>query len=537
MVSALVKCGVTMFFGVPGGAVSPVFKAIIEHPGATLIESRHETAAAFSAIDYYRSSGHVPVVVVTAGPGVTNVTTGVASAMLERTPMLLICGDVAHSSGRRLLQDSGRDGLNVESVFSSLTCSTSRATSAHALEAQALKALEDTCQHKKPSLFVVPIELSHIDVQKPATIQNKNDDISFVVNHLLSSIRPLLVVGTGCRNVSKLQTFIEFLGVPFVTTPQAKGIISEEHPLSLRHGGLAASMWSKQYTKPGVDLTIVLGSDLDDCSIGPISYSSKNCMFIHVDVDARVFSRNIETSVGIISSVQSFIDKVMNLCVKQGVAFKDRSFLINQTKKHSPFENLPETSLSVPITPWRVIYELEKRFASAHFITDIGEHMLSALHYCTSTKDRPFTIHLGLGSMGSGIAGSIGLALAQPQRLVVCICGDGGMQMMGSEVLTAIKHNLSIIFVVFNDARYNMVYHGYRQVFQKKEAWETGMIDFESWARSMSLNSALITKPNEIQNVVYDGGPMLLDVRINRDVHVSGGGRNEALLHMSMGGT
>ena len=136
-------------------------------------------------------------------------------------------------------------------------------------------------------------------------------------------------------------------------------------------------------------------------------------------------------------------------------------------------------------------------------------------------------------------SGAIGLSLADPERPVVCVCGDGGMQMVGMEALVALKYRLPIVFAVFNDARYNMVYHGYRQVFGREAEWESPWTDFAAWARSMGMAGLRVNHPGEItaeQLARLRAGrvPVVLDIRIDRDVKLTGGGRNEALQHMSM---
>ena len=138
-----------------------------------------------------------------------------------------------------------------------------------------------------------------------------------------------------------------------------------------------------------------------------------------------------------------------------------------------------QRAASSPIAPQRAVADLQAAAGpGAIFVSDIGEHMLFALHYLTARSADRFTIHLGLGSMASGIASAVGLALGDRTRRVICICGDGGMQMAGMELLVAVKLRLPIVFAVFNDARYNMVYHGYRYTFGREAAWETPVIDF-----------------------------------------------------------
>jgi acetolactate synthase-1/2/3 large subunit len=172
-------------------------------------------------------------------------------------------------------------------------------------------------------------------------------------------------------------------------------------------------------------------------------------------------------------------------------------------------------------------------------VTDIGEHMLFALHYLTASAPDAFHVQLNLGSMGSGIAGAIGLALADRTRPVVCIAGDGGMQMAGMEALVALRERLPVLFVVFNDGRYNMVHHGMRQIFGEASAYDAPRIDFSAWAAAFGMPAVVVSRPAEVdrdllRDLLAHGGPALIDARIDASVRIRGGGRVEALQHMSM---
>jgi acetolactate synthase-1/2/3 large subunit len=354
--------------------------------------------------------------------------------------------------------------------------------------------------------------------------------------------RPLIVIGAGCRGHAKMiRTLVDAFDVPFITTPQAKGIVSELHPRSLRHGGLAASMWARAYTREGVDAALVLGTDLDDCSVGPTQYVKPGGRLVHVDLNASVFSRNLPTALGVIADVGAFAEELYETILTEGYRHGRIGATVREVRALSPFERADFVTDSSPrITPQRAIADLEAAMpADTAFITDIGEHMLSALHYLTARDPDNFTIHLGLGSMGSGISGAIGLALGNPRRPVVCVCGDGGMQMNGMEVAVALKYRLPIVYAVFNDARYNMVYHGYRQVYGREASWDSPWTDFAAWARSMGVAGLRINHPGEItaaslSDLQRTGLPIVLDIRIDREARVAGGGRNEALQHMSM---
>lgn len=551
LVRALVDAGVETFFGVPGGPISPVFDAILATPGARLIESRHETSGAFAAADYHRASGRVPAVVVTAGPGATNVVTGIASAHLERVPLLLICGDVAWAGGGRLLQDSGPEGIAVEQMVRHVTRATVRVSHAGTAVAQGLAALTAARNpaNPGPALLVLPIQLGRAPVplaivEAPACAFAPRASAQIVEQTgawLVHARRPLLVIGAGCRgHAGALRRLVDALGVPFVTTPQAKGLVSELHPRSLRHGGLGASLWARAYTAGGVDAALVLGTDLDDCAIGPTRYISDGGRLVHVDLNPAVFGRNLPTELGVVADLGGFAEDLRAFVLGEELRH-DASAAMREVRASPPFEHADfATDARARITPQRAIADLQAAAsADTAFITDIGEHMLFALHYLTARAPDSFTVHLGLGSMGSGISGAIGLALGRPERPVICICGDGGMQMVGMEALVALKYQLPIVYAVFNDARYNMVYHGYRQVFGRDAAWESPWTDYAAWARSMGMIGVRVDHPGSIardQLVRWRaaGVPVILDIRIDRDQQLTGAGRNEALHHMSM---
>lgn len=553
LVAALVASGVTTFFGIPGGPVSPIFDAVLQNAGARLIESRHETNAAFAAVAYHRASGKVPCVVVTAGPGATNVVTGVVSAHLEGVPMVVIAGDVAWAAGGgRLLQDSGPEGIAVEQMLEKVVRRTIRVAQAKAAPSQALAALAaaENPARPGPALLVVPIHegaakgrtcpvaMARFDVRTPVP----GEAVAQAAAWLTNAERPLLVLGAGCRrHAAAVRALVDACDVPFVTTPKAKGLVSERHPRSLRHGGLAASQWARSYTAEGVDAAVALGTDLDDCSVGPTPYIMPGGKLVHVDLDATVFNRNLPTALGVVADVGEFARALNQQLAINGRPRAALNRAVRQIKRSSAFAT-PDfrEDESTIITPHRAIADLERAAGpDALFASDIGEHMLFAMHYLTADGPDRFHIQLGLGSMGSGISGAIGLAIGAPGRRVVCICGDGGMQMAGAEALVALRENLPVVFAVFNDARYNMVFHGYKQVFNREAAWDTPWVDFAGWARSMGLTGIRINHPGEITPRLFEaldmkGGPAVLDIRIDREVRLAGSGRNEALQHMSM---
>jgi acetolactate synthase-1/2/3 large subunit len=555
VVAALVAAGAETFFGVPGGPVAPVFDAILQTAGARLVHSRQESAAAFEAAGFHRATGRVPVVVVTAGPGATNVVTGVASAYFERVPMVVICGDVAWATeGRRLLQDCGPEGLDVEHMFASITRAAVRVAHPRSAATQALAVLDAATDPTRPgpALLVVPIHCGAVPAAATRTERRRvvrraepaRDVVVEACELLATAERPLIVVGAGCRPYAdELRRLLDVFDVPFVTTPRAKGLVSERHPRSLRHGGLAASYWARRYTHRGVDAAIVLGTDLDDCSVGPTPYIGPGGRLVHVDTDANVLHRNLPAHIGVVADVGAFIEAMYGVVIERGLRNGRSTAQMRQLKATtSPFEIADFASDPSPtLRPHRAVADLQRAAGlDARFVTDIGEHMLFALHYLTAEGPDSFSIQLGLGSMGSGICSAIGLAIGDRSRRVVCICGDGGMQMAGMEALVAVRERLPVVFAVFNDARYNMVYHGYRATFGREAAWDSPWVDFSLWARSMGIPALRIHHPGELTAARLDrlaarGLPVVLDMRIDASVRLKGAGRVETLQQMSAG--
>jgi acetolactate synthase-1/2/3 large subunit len=553
IVAALVEAGSDTFFGIPGGPVAPMFDAILQTGGARLVRSKHEAAAAFEAAGYYRATGRVPVVVVTSGPGATNVLTGVASAHFERVPMVVLCGDVAWAAeGKVLLQNSGPEGLDVEHMFAKITRAAVRVAHARSAATQALAALDAATDPGRPgpALLVVPIQCGTervVAVRTERSVVARRAEpsrsvVAEVCQMLAEAERPLVVVGAGCRpHVRALRRMLDAFDIPFVTTPRAKGLVSERHPRSLRHGGLAASYWARRYTSLGVDVALVLGTDLDDCSVGPTPYVAPGGRLVHVDTDQTVFHRNLPADIGVTADVGAFIEIMSDVVEQEGCRHGRGTTLVREVRAAaSAFEHPRFAEDDAPtLRPDRAIADLARAAGpGARFVTDIGEHMLFALHYFTAEGPDAFTIQLGLGSMGSGICSAIGLALGDPSRRVVCVCGDGGMQMAGMEALVAVREKLPVVFAVFNDARYNMVHHGFRTTFGREAQWDSPWIDFAMWARSMGIAGLRVNHPGELtaerlDRLTAEGGPLILDMRIDPEVRLKGAGRVESLQQMS----
>ncbi|HWL88732.1 MAG TPA: thiamine pyrophosphate-dependent enzyme, partial [Polyangiaceae bacterium] len=447
-------------------------------------------------------------------------------------------------------------GVDLEEMVQGITRTTVRISHPASALSQVRAAVRAARNPANPGPVLVVGSIDQLDdqalhgpnsVQPPLSNPRAVDDglMKRIADVLEHAARPLMVLGAGCRPVADaMRELVDAVGIPFMTTPQAKGIVSEEHPLSLRNGGMSASQWARKYTQAGPDVTLVLASDLDDSSTAGTRPIRHGGTLIHVDTDKRVLGRNFTTAIPVAHDAGVFAWQLAaEMRARNSTALARRgAALAAEARRDSPFEVAYfESDSAVPIAPHRVVADLERAAGPrTTFVTDIGEHMLFALHYLTVCGPDRFVIHLGLGSMASGIASSVGLALADRSRTVVCICGDGGMQMAGMEILLAIKHRLPIVYAIFNDARYNMVYHGHRLTFGHASDWETPQIDFVKWAESAGARGQRIERPGEITQELLagplkDGVPLVLDVRQDRDVRIQGEGRISAMIQMQRG--
>jgi acetolactate synthase-1/2/3 large subunit len=366
----------------------------------------------------------------------------------------------------------------------------------------------------------------------PAGIIERTSEI------LAEAQRPLIVIGGGARkHAAAIRELVDLLDVPFVTTPRGKGIVSEHHPRSLRNGGMAASAWARAYTSLGVDAALVLGTDLDDTSVGTTPYIAPGGTLVHVDRDSSVFHRNHPATLAVRADLGEFTEALTHYATKEGMRNGRCRDLLKEIKAEAPTASLRASEHAV--ASHHAVLGLEAAFPGAMFVSDIGEHMLFAMHFLTATGPDDFAIQLNLGSMGSGVAGAIGHAIGSPGRRIVCIVGDGCMQMAGMELLVAVRERLPIVFAVFNDGRYNMVHHGMRQIFGDASEWAAPPVDFAAWARAIGVPSMRVDTVEDLERERIASadpgqGPMLLDIRIDPSIRLPGAGRVEALSRMSM---
>ncbi len=566
----LLKRGIETVFGVPGGPAAPLFDSILLQPGLQLVESRHESAAVFAAMGYYRATGKMAAVAFSAGPGLANAMSGITSAYFEQIPVLLLAGDVPWIvQGRRLIQSLGPEGLHAHQTFQAVTRGVFSISSIEESFAEMDQAIHRARQvgQEGPVLLLAPLHLASSTVSEAALTSSLHRPLipevsaqfeptpepvlSEILERLIQAKRPVVLAGAtlGSEQRADLLKVCERHGIPFMTTPRGKGVLPEDHPLSLRNGGMAASWWARKYITE-VDASLVLGTDLDDVSIGvtPPIRSDGTGYLAHVDLNPQVFARNLPVSRTVQQELSVFLSALRQVSEKRfaQAANAHSPATLREIKASSPFDQPDfQTDPKEPMAAHRVVADLQKALGpEGTLITDIGEHMLFGLHYWTSKSPKDFVIHLGLGAMGSGIGSSLGYAFANLKhglgRKVVCLCGDGGIQMSSWELLVAVKTGIPLVTIIMNDGRYNMVKHGFQAMYQRQVLWDMPRVDFTLWGKSMGIASLQVDQPGQLtadllaQLTSNWTKPALIDLRFDPETRIRGAGRNESIKQMSV---
>lgn len=520
IVDALERAGVDTIYGVPGGAISPIYDALVGRSGIRVVHVRHETSALFMAIGHARMRpGSLPCVLVTSGPGVTNAVTGLAAARGEGAPVLLLGGEVPRSRfGRNALQEGSPASIDTVHMVRSVTRHAGALlVPAHAAY-QVAAAARLARAERGPVFLSLPLDValatgaapSHLPLPLPRPTPDP-DVVLRAANALRTARRPLVLCGSGAREAFRsVRLFAARLGLPVISSPRGKGIVSERSPLCLGvfgYGGHpSATAWLER-SPP--DVVLALGCGLSEPSTNSWSplLQAKETM-IQVDLDPTAFGRNYRVDVAIEAECGAAVEAI------------DRAL----SDFHPPPRSLPGVTRLEPgaharLWPGEVVAELGARMPEDTIYTaDIGEHLLFAIHHVPATRPDQFIASTGLGSMGSGIGAAIGAKLAAPSRPVVSICGDYGFQMFGMELATCVQEDLDVVFVVMNDARMRMVEAGVQRIYRRGLAMDGPRVDFARLAHAHGARGVRVETLDDLRRALTDlsvVGPTVLDVQID----------------------
>jgi acetolactate synthase-1/2/3 large subunit len=537
--------GVRVAFGIPGGAASPIFDALIDVPEIVFVATRHEAVAGFAASGYARATGLPALVLTTSGPGLTNAVTGMAAATLEELPVIFLAGEVASCAvARGALQDGSPAGLDALGMVRSMTrwATTLQAPDAATPTAERAWQLA-TGERPGPVYIGVPLDVgSRPSTPPPRFVSSVRPPAALAplvcqkaARLLRTARRPLLVLGNGARWASaEARALAERLSMPVVATGHAKGVFPETHPLYLGIVGVGQHPSVAEYLANPPDVVCIVGSRLGDIATNGwrLSLAGTN-ETIQIDRDPLLVGRNAPVTLGIVGDARSVLVELTEMLLA-GVAPPT----VRVSGCRSARAELAQSN-SVPLKPQRVLADLSRAFPEAIWCSDIGEHLTMALHYLRVDSPSSFHALMGFGAMGSGIGSAIGVKLARPKDTVIALCGDGGLAMHAGEILTCVDNGIGVIFAVFNDGRWNMIEQGFQAVYGRlPPSLPSHVADLAAVARGFGAEGMIVGHPeglavDRLRELAASGRPVVLDIRIDASESFTAESRAAAIRHFA----
>ncbi len=541
LVEQLVSAGAKVMFGLPGGAISPMHDALHDRSDVRVITTRLEAGAMFAAAGYARMTGAPGVVLVTAGPGVLNSLTGLASAYAEGLPVILIAGEAARNRfGKNALQDGSSYGMDIVAMARPITKMSMEIRDpdlAPSILAEAIRV--SVSGRRGPVLLTLPTDVGTSRIRAPKLSHHVESvpaidgaAIAAVVEVLEHAKRPVIFAGPGVMRgdgPEHLTDLASKLNFPVMTTPTAKGAISEDHPLALGVFGFGSNPSTIDYLSGGVDVVLAIGTGLGEASTNgwsPLLVPTKH--LIQIDSETLQLGKSYKITHGLSGNISAILGE-LNQQIHSLPAVVEK-FGIRRHENAALMTNGPEGLIAPP----RALWELQQLMpANTLYTLDIGEHMLFGIHYLEIKEAFGFGLMLGLGSMASGIGSALGVKLGRPDRPVVAICGDGGFSMAIGDVATAARENIPLVVAVFNDERYGMVEIGHESVYGRRISYPSGTLDIARLAQGVGAQSLLVEHAGELESLDLlsrlEKGPVVIDIRIDRAVRMPQNARNKYL--------
>lgn len=554
LVAYLEQIGVEYVFGVPGGAIEPLYNAIARSQrrgGIRSIVARHEAGAAFMADGYARETGRLGVCCATSGPGSTNMITGVACAHDNNVPLLAISGLPALPSfGRGALQESSSTGVNAFAMFDHCTRYNAMVSHPGQFERKIVNALMSAhLSPGGPAHLAIPLDilrsagaiptynLANLFGQEAVLIDEQA--VLRLYDELRLAPRIVFVIGASCFDaIDAIMELTILTSAQFVTTPDAKGYINPMHPAYCGVFGMGGHSSASQLLGSEPDIALAFGTGFSEFVSGGWCDSLLNNRLIHIDNSDENLMRSPMAMFHVRGNIRSICERLIQL-------LKAQPFMAKHDLRQGGVSLLSQESYhsdAIPIKPQRLMKALSERFPpNTRFLADSGNSMVWTVHYLQpiNRRIRRSSSHTGRENpnqrsgtanwlrvmmdfcpMGWAIGAAVGIARGNPACPVVCITGDGAFLMSGQEITVAASEQLTVIFVVLNDSSLGMVKHGQRLAGAEPIGFELPQVDYCRMAESMGIAGHVIRTPGElddldIRDILKRKGPTLLDVRID----------------------
>jgi acetolactate synthase-1/2/3 large subunit len=529
--------GVEIIFGLPGGAVLPIYDALYDFEGLRHILVRQEAAAGHAAEGYARATGKVGVCLVTSGPACTNLVTALQDAMMDSIPIVAFTGQVpTHLIGNDAFQEADNVGIT-------------RSATKHNFLVKDGKDLGPIIREAFHIAVTGRPGPVHVDLPKDILVKetelvwpekvtmrsyNPNYDghpgqIKRAARAMVRGRKPVLYVGGGVISAdahAELRELAELTQIPVTTTLMGMGAFPSAHPLSLEMLGMHGTYYANMAVHHS-DVLVAVGARFDDRVTGKVDAFAPHAEIIHIDIDPSSISKNIKVDVPIVGDCRRVL-KALIEAVKQekddGGTREARKAWHDQIAGWKTTQPLRYEWSDDVIKPQYVIQEISNlTHGDAMIVTGVGQHQMWAAQYYKFTKPRAWFTSGGLGTMGYGLPTAMGVQAAHPDKHVINIDGDGSFQMNSQEMATCFAEHLPVKTVIINNSGHGMV-RQWQRIIYKERYCSIDLPQIPDWVKLAEAYGCVglrVTKPAEvvpaIEKMLATPAPVILDVIVDKD--------------------
>jgi acetolactate synthase I/II/III large subunit len=527
----LLKEGVDTVFGYPGGAILPAYDALTKYKKIHHVLVRHEQGAAHMADGYARASGRVGVAMATSGPGATNLVTGIATAMLDSSPVVFITGQV----NSKFIGSDAFQEIDITGITLPITKHNYLVTRPQDV-APAMREAFELAASGRPGPVLVDITKDaqqgscefDWNAAKPHRLRPQQaqaqaaliEDAARMINR---AQRPLILAGHGIilsGGVKDVIALAERADIPVAVTLLGIGGFPGSHPLNLGMMGMHGEAWVNMAIQEA-DLLIALGMRFDDRVTGSLKTYAPLAKKIHVEIDPSEINKNVPVDIALVDDLKRTVERLLPLVEEnQHSKWHSRIRSFRGESSVRDIQNLPDDG---HLYAAHVIHDLWRETSGdAVVVSDVGQHQMWEAQYFRHERPRSLITSGGLGTMGFALPAAIGAKMARPEAEVWAVVGDGGFQMTMAEMMTIVQEKIGVKIAIINNGFLGMV-RQWQEFFHEGRYSETPLLspDFAKLAEAFGIPGRRVSERAKLTDVVREAratnGPMLIDFRVEQE--------------------